>query len=250
MAEAEVTSVRSTKTAITVVKSSHPEDVPVQPQEEDGGWKKFIWNGEKGEFLGRTGCSWLLITIFYIIFFICLFGFFVLSWYISVAFLDVKAPYKQGNSSMLSKNGPGMTMRPSPDKQTNPSSSLIWSGAGTYDTFKFWSEQLDTWFSNIPEEGHQNVQNCMEKVKVGGKVTMLRQTTNNKTEGHSCYIDKEWYGPCGDVDDNTFGYDRGEPCILLKMNRVHIKKMIIKLIILSLISITSNSNLNKIFLLI
>lgn len=31
--------------------------MPAQ-NKDDGGWKKFWWNSDTGEFLGRTGLSW------------------------------------------------------------------------------------------------------------------------------------------------------------------------------------------------
>merc|ERR1712184_225661 len=39
---------------------------------------QFVWNQEKKEFFGRTGLSWLKITVFYIIYYTFLWGFFML----------------------------------------------------------------------------------------------------------------------------------------------------------------------------
>jgi len=44
-------------------------------------------------------------------------------------------------------------------------------------------------------------------------------TAVNGTE--SCLVEPQWYGPCQDEKDPTFGYDRGEPCLLFKLNRIY-----------------------------
>ena len=49
-------------------------------------WKErirlFFYNPEEGSFLGRTPLSWIQIIIFYICFFTCLLGFWLLCWFI------------------------------------------------------------------------------------------------------------------------------------------------------------------------
>lgn len=34
-------------------------------KDSDGGWRTFVWNSEKKEFLGRTGGSWCKYSLYF-----------------------------------------------------------------------------------------------------------------------------------------------------------------------------------------
>jgi len=218
----EAKSMKSVKTTKSKRNSKAPgeeEETAAAPQqqEEDGGWKKFIWNDETREFLGRTGKSWFLIFVFYVIFFISLFAFFMLNWYLILLMSvtqDHPSKYGDTTGSMLYQDGPGLTIRPLPDQVNNPQSSLIWFSVGVYENYRWWKNQLSGWFSNIPVAGNPETKVCT--------LTFI-----DEADTDSCLVPTNIYGPCSPQNPATpnlitdFGYSRGEPCILVKINRIY-----------------------------
>ncbi|ODN02067.1 Sodium/potassium-transporting ATPase subunit beta-1 [Orchesella cincta] len=218
MSEEETKTVKPSKSRGSKAAPMEGEpETTVQPVEEDGGWRKFIWNEDKREFLGRTGKSWLLIFIFYVIFFISLFAFFMLNWYLVLTLtVSDKKPTKIGDTvgSMLFQDGPGLALRPRPDRHTNAAASLLWFSVGSYENFRYWKNQLSSWFYNIPKPGAPDTIDC--------------KTTGVASDDESCLVPVDQYGACqpllADPSINTitdFGYARGEPCLLLKLNRIY-----------------------------
>lgn len=213
MGDVKGTKTTATFKTITTRKSLLPQDDDYQApsiEEEEHGWKVFFWNSSRKEVLGRTGCSWLLIFIFYVIFFAALAGFFALSWFTSLIFISKDAPYNQGSGSILQKSGAGLTMRPIPDRLANGASDLVWFSTGNHEDHRFWSGQLAEWFKHIPKKGSEGVVECSPSGESASKT-------------QACFIDPAMYGPCSYMKDPTFGFSRGEPCFIIKLNRVSCK---------------------------
>jgi len=180
---------------------------PAKGGQNNGGFKKFLWNPETSEFLGRTGASWLKITIFYIIFFAGLAAFFGLMLWIFYQTLDPTKPKWIGEDGLIGSN-PGVGFRPMPDQDKNVESTLIWYKRGDANSGKFWSDQLKNQWKTYTESS-----------QTGSQGQICTWTTTAGPDKWCKVPVEQIDGNC--TAANSFGYQKGEPCILIKLNKIY-----------------------------
>jgi len=173
---------------------------------------RFIWNRERREFCGRSASSWVKILVFYIIFYLCLAAFWALMLLIFYQTIDQRVPKWQLGESRIGSN-PGLGFRPRP-RDENVESTLIWFKQGQSEqNWKHWTDNLDKFLEPY------------EKANTDGSADRgahIDQCENNKTVGDDkfCFFDIK------NIDNNctkgqNFGYKRGDPCVLIKLNRIY-----------------------------
>lgn len=124
------------------------------------GFRKFIWNPETKEFLGRTASSWGIwhynkfqsnfiyfkitakITVFYIVLYTCLAALCSICFAVFTATLKNDKPKWILGDSLIGTN-PGVTFQPSPEKKISSNSILIRYNLANPDDIHFWTDQLD-----------------------------------------------------------------------------------------------------------
>lgn len=182
----------------------------------EGGLKKFIWNSDTKEFLGRDGASWGKISIFYAIFYAGLGAFFVGMLSIFVHFMPRDKPAYYGTESTMNIRGlnPGIGFRP----QIDVEDLLI-----TYNPAVMEDERL----------GHRkyvaNLKNFLDAKYAPQSTTedSVIKCANGNTyeeqlrEGKSCEFDhKTLFADTPCTEEKGFGYKGSKPCVLLKMNKI------------------------------
>uniref|UniRef100_A0A0A1WGW0 Sodium/potassium-transporting ATPase subunit beta-2 n=1 Tax=Zeugodacus cucurbitae TaxID=28588 RepID=A0A0A1WGW0_ZEUCU len=171
------------------------------------GFKKFLWNSETSQCLGRTGGSWAKILFFYIIFYAALTGFFAAMLAVFYQTLQVDKPKWTLSDGMIGSN-PGLGFRPMPP-EANVESTLIWYEKSRPENYKYWVDETASFLQSVPKTYEnlpkQNQVNCSFE--------------HPPPEGKVCAFDANAFAPC--TKENNFGYHQARPCIFLKLNKIY-----------------------------
>ncbi|CAH6777868.1 sodium/potassium-transporting ATPase subunit beta-3 [Phodopus roborovskii] len=163
-------------------------------------WKLFIYNPTSGAFLGRTAKSWGLILLFYLVFYGFLAALFTFTMWAMLQTLNDEVPkYRDQIPS------PGLMVFPKPLAALEYTFSM--SKPPTYEKF---TEDLKRFLEPYSVEQQKNLTNCPDGApfKQNGPVYQ------------ACQFPVSLLQNCSGVNDADFGYSKGQPCILVKMNRI------------------------------
>ncbi|KAF4527772.1 hypothetical protein B566_EDAN015828 [Ephemera danica] len=171
------------------------------------GFKKFIWNSESSQFLGRTGASWAKIILFYLIFYAALTGFFAAMLAVFYQTLNTKMPKWKLEESIIGSN-PGLGFRPMPP-ESNVESTLIWYKSSDSNNYKYWTEEIDR-FLTVYKKADGNSNTNQNRIECNYNTPV--------PEGKVCDVNIENWTPC--ISSNHFNYQKSGPCIFLKLNKI------------------------------
>ncbi|XP_053565796.1 sodium/potassium-transporting ATPase subunit beta-3 [Bombina bombina] len=169
-------------------------------EQSQSGWKQFIYNPRSGEFMGRTASSWALILLFYLVFYGFLAGLFTLTMWVMLQTLDDSVPKYRDRVS-------------SPGLMISPKSSGLEITFNKNDP-KSYSEFVRTLHSFLLP--YNDTKQAKNKPCTPG----LYFDQDGPDQKESCQFNRSSLGLCSGIDDANFGYSEGNPCVIVKMNRI------------------------------
>ncbi|TWW64261.1 sodium/potassium-transporting ATPase subunit beta-1b [Takifugu flavidus] len=178
-------------------------------KKDDGGWKKFMWNSETGELLGRTGGSWFKILLFYVIFYGCLAGIFIGT---IQAMLLTLSNYKPTWQDRVAP--PGLSHTPKSDKAEmsyNPDE---------LETYLPYTKALREFLTKYDEEAQMDPMKFEDCGEEPAEYKNRGELESDMGVRKACRFSRTVLGPCSGLEDREFGFKEGKPCVIVKLNRI------------------------------
>ncbi|XP_011618270.2 sodium/potassium-transporting ATPase subunit beta-2a isoform X2 [Takifugu rubripes] len=169
-------------------------------------WRDFFWNPRTHELMGRTATSWGLILLFYLVFYLFLAGMFALTMYVMLLTLDDYNPTWQDRLTT-----PGMMIRPKGDQL-----EITFSVSDT-ESWDGFVQNLNNFLS--PYNDSYQVQTNDDCPPDQYFIQEDSGTVRNIPK-RSCQFNRTVLQECSGISDPSYGYSSGQPCILIKLNRV------------------------------
>jgi len=190
-------------------------DTSREPKHESFG--TFLYNSAEGTVLGRTGASWGKIGFFYLIFYSFLAAWFAVMLTIFYQTLDtVKQPtYYPGDGGSILQNI-AMGYRPLAPRH-NIESTLIWYNQSQWnETDKIRKTTTEHWINDLNE----TVKPYSVKVEGTEYIECNQDTKPDDSKQQVCNFDIKTQFQSHCQPDNKWGYLSGQPCVLLKLNKM------------------------------
>ncbi|XP_078389954.1 sodium/potassium-transporting ATPase subunit beta-2-like [Cetorhinus maximus] len=171
-----------------------------------GEWREFLWNPRTQEFLGRTGSSWVLILLFYVVFYTFLTGLFSLTMWVMLQTVNEYTPKYQDRIT-----NPGLMIRPKTE------SLFVGFNVIQEATWQSYVNALNAYLDSY----NDSVQVSTNDQCKPGKYYLQEDSGDvRNTPKRSCQFNRTMLGPCSGIEDKTYGYSEGKPCIFIKMNKI------------------------------
>jgi len=191
----------------------------IKPVERHGmeAIKYFFHNPDTGEIMTRTPMSWLLITVFYVIYYSCLAAFWAICMVIFLQTVDYNEPKWQTDSSIIGKS-PGLGLRPKQSEDLVDSAIIMFNKENKTSRTE---EDMKT--DKVPhgDEWKERIETFLEDYENSTKIAKRKSCTaaDKVEEKQACNFPvDDIKKACGD----DFGYGKtGAPCIFLKLNKIY-----------------------------